>query len=175
MKKTKFNELLEKAFSLGYEYSLEEQKEFGNKENKRKRRNYEILKGLSDFGDEQHFNFMGKKLKDQVNDILSRVRKKQKSTRYEDNPIKDIHGAILQKTKFDHGASQKRLPDIFLHERKKINGIPVRDPQTVINKAIKKGLKKNYDHLPVEKFVAGKFNSIKDISDHLNMIRKSKN
>ena len=43
MKKTEFNELIEKAFSMGYEYG---QREFGNKENKRKRRAWEIEQGI---------------------------------------------------------------------------------------------------------------------------------
>ena len=38
MKRFEFNELIEKAFSMGYEYA---QKEFGNKENKRKRKEWE--------------------------------------------------------------------------------------------------------------------------------------
>ena len=45
MKKFEFDELIEKAFSIGYEYALEEQKEFGNKENKRKKRAWESSLG----------------------------------------------------------------------------------------------------------------------------------
>ena len=48
MKKFEFDELIEKAFSIGYEYALEEQKEFGNKENKRKRREWELKNGKKD-------------------------------------------------------------------------------------------------------------------------------
>ena len=43
MNRFDFNELIEKAFSMGYEYG---QREFGNKENKRKRREWEIQRGI---------------------------------------------------------------------------------------------------------------------------------
>ena len=40
MNRFDFNELIERAFCEGYEYALEEQREFGNKENKRKKREW---------------------------------------------------------------------------------------------------------------------------------------
>lgn len=50
MNRFDFNELIEKAFSMGYECALEEleeQREFGNKENKRKRREWERQQGIN--------------------------------------------------------------------------------------------------------------------------------
>ena len=43
MKKFEFDELIEKAFSIGYEYALMEQREFGavKRENKKKKREWE--------------------------------------------------------------------------------------------------------------------------------------
>ena len=113
MKKTEFNELIEKAFSMGYEIG---QKEFGQvkRENKKKKRTYELLKGINDFGNEYFSGGSGKEI---INKIIKKEREKQKSTYWRDNPIKDIHSAILQKTRLDTGANRSKLPDFIENDK----------------------------------------------------------
>lgn len=151
MKRTDFNELIEKAFSMGYE---EAQKEFGavKRENKKKKRTYELLKGINDFGNEY---FSGDSVQGITNKIIRKEREKQKDTYWKNNPIKNIHDAILQKTKFDVIANRKRLPDYF--DKVPKTSFLIRES--------------GYDHVP---FNNKNYKDIKNISKELNESRKTK-
>ena len=147
MKRFEFNELIEKAFSMGYE---EAQREFSNRENKKKKRAYELLQGIKD-NKNQHYSGSVKEIEDK---LIRSAREKQKSTYWRNNPIKDIHSTILQKTQFDTVANRSKLPDFI--ENSKIPSKQLLKKETY------------YDH------IGDRLRELKTISKELAEIKKKK-
>ena len=128
MKKFEFNELIEKAFSMGYEYA---QKEFGavKRENKKKKREWEIKSGNLSKSDarevaERKFNPNPKSKKfylptsqeiESINDEDIRIRngRGKRIRRGNDNYYKDkdINNVISNKARILENEGRQRLKE----------------------------------------------------------------